>query len=275
MTENCYTPDIACPAYDEFASRYGGEILREPGDLQIVGGDLAMTRDLDLMLGDKIYDAMRRLLDDWRFKSPHVKMLFGLSRLMVQREREVWDRLENAEKAALSGDYRPFALSQSPEYQPAWQAHYNEEASAQAGRDIYPGCIVLMASFALSRFRDDIGCGTSDWKTKGSRFGGRSAGEILVASANGVRHQDEWLKTHPNTQQQTNSIQVLRDALGAQPSHNTLAYSAGRCEEVIALLDQGQGFDGFTKTMFTFAHQIADGMRRPSAHVSAAVPGSI
>ncbi|NEK19758.1 hypothetical protein [Rhizobium leguminosarum] len=261
MPENPPVPDIACPTYNEFATRYGGAILQDLGDLQLVDGDLAMTRDFDLMLGDKPYDAMRRLLDDWRCKTPHLKVMFSLSELMIHREAEVGERLSQAEVKALSGEYRPFALSQSPAYQKAWQAHFDEEAAAQAGRDVYPACIVLMASYALSRFRDDIECSKNDWKTKGPTFGGRSVGEILVASANGVRHQDEWFKTHPPTPQQQLSRQVLTDALGAQGPHTSLAYSGGRCEEVISLLNQGNGFDGLTQSMFVFAHEIAESCR--------------
>jgi hypothetical protein len=256
MVEKMQTPDIACPTYNEFAHLYGGEILREPGDLQIIDGDLAMTADLDFMMGDKPYDAMRRLLDDWRFKAPHVKFLYFLSKLMIDREREAGERLELAENTALAVEPRPLRLN-SPEFLRAWYAHFEEEAAAQSGRDVYPGCIVIMGSFAISRFRDDIGCGVDVWRTAGPAFGGRSIGEILVASANGVRHQDEWFKTHPPTKQQLNSIQVLKDALGSKTSHNTLAYSAGRCEEVLALLDQGQGFHGFTMTLFSYAHEIA------------------
>lgn len=257
MSEVTYLPDIACPTYNDFAQQYGGEISRELGDLQLVDGDLAMTRDLDFMLGDKPYDAMRRLIDDWRPKMPHLKVLFSLSQLMIQREAEVMERLELAEKAALDEDHAPFRLMSSPEYQKAWQAHFDEELAAQSGRDVYPGCIVLMASYALTRFRDDIGCSTTDWRSKGPIRGGHSVGEILVASANGVRHQDEWFKSHPPTAQQLKSMQVLRDVLGDEPAHNTMAYSAGRCEEVLALLGNGEGLHGLTQAMFTFAHDIA------------------
>lgn len=257
MSQLLTPPDTACPTYMEFSERYGGEILKEPGDLQLVDGDLAMTRDLDFMLGDKAYDAMRRLLDDWRHKAPHIQLLFVLAQLMVKREQEAGERLDVAEKEALSGPYKPFRLSQSPEFMQAWNTSFLEQEAAQAGRDVYPGCIVLMGSYALTRFRDDIVCSHDVWKTTGPTFGGRSIGEILIASANGVRHQDEWFKTHSPTKQQLASIEVLRDALGEQPPHNTLAYSAGRCEEVIALLDQGCGYDGFTKTMFSYAHEIA------------------
>jgi hypothetical protein len=258
MTEPLQGPDIACPAYNVFADRYGGEILRDPGDLQLVDGDLAMTRDLDLMLGDNSYDAMRRLLEDWRFKSPHLTLLFGLGQQMIKREGQVWQRLSAAEAAAMAaGCYRPMA---SPAYQEAWQAHYDEEGTAQSGRDVYPGCIVLMASYALGRFRDDIGCTSVDWKSSGPLFGGRSVGEILTASANGVRHQDEWLKTRTHTPQQLNSIQVLKDALG-EPAATSVVYSAGRCEQVLDLLGQGRGFDGLTSSMFLFAHDIAQRCR--------------
>ena len=35
---------MASPGYDEFVNRYGLEILKEPGDLQIVDGDLARLK---------------------------------------------------------------------------------------------------------------------------------------------------------------------------------------------------------------------------------------
>jgi hypothetical protein len=117
-----------------------------------------MTRDLDLTLGDVPYDAMRRLLDDWRMKTPHLKVLFQLSQLMVTREVEAGDQLDQAEKLVLAREYRPFSHSQSPVFQKAWQTHFDEEAAAQSGRDVYPACIVLMASYTLGRFKDDIEC---------------------------------------------------------------------------------------------------------------------
>lgn len=262
MTEEVFIPDVSCPRYDEFAKRYGGEILLEIGDLQLVDGDLAMTRDFDLMLGDKPYDAMRRLLEDWRWKAPHLKMLFHLSDLMVVREGEVHERLERAENEVRSGEYKPFMVSASPVFQKAWQAHFDETASAQSGRDVYPTSIVLQGSYALGRFRDDISCNGSDWKTCGPLFGGRSVGEILTASANGARHQDEWFKSHRPDPRQSASMQVLTDALGEHSHDISPVYSAGRCEEVLALIGQSRGFDGFTESMFKFAHHIAMNCRQ-------------
>lgn len=262
VTGTINSPAVACPTFDEFIERYGGKILREEvGDIQIDGGDLAMTRDFDLMLGDKVYDAMQRLAEEWRHKTPHLIHLFELSSLMIQRETEVEERLEAAEKVALSEGCSPFQRPQSPEFQKAWQAHFDEEAAAQSGRDVYPGCIVLMSSYALSRFRDDIGCEVDMWQTAGPSFNGHSIGQILVASANGVRHQDDWFKTHPPTQQQLNSIKILNKTLGEQGVHNTLSYSAGRCEEVIGLIGQDRGYDGFTNSIFKYANEIAENCR--------------
>lgn len=84
-----------------FARCYGGKILQEVGDLQLIDGDLAMTRDLDLMLGDKCYDAMRRLLDNWRLKAPHLQFLYSLSLLMIQREADAERRVTEATETAL------------------------------------------------------------------------------------------------------------------------------------------------------------------------------
>lgn len=264
MGDTVPNPDVSCASYEEFAKRYGGAILQELGDLQIVDGDLAMTRDFDLIVGDTSYDAMRRLLDDWRCKSPHLQVLFRLADLIVVREIEAEQRLDRAERSVRSDEYRPFILSGSPTFQKAWQAHFNETAAAQSGRDVYPASIVLQGSYSLGRFRDDIGCSVEAWQTCGPLFGGRSVGEILTASANGARHQDEWFKTHaPNTRQRA-SIQVLTDALGVWSKDDRPIYSAGRCEEVLSLLGEGRGFEGLTKTMFAFAHEIALNRRQQS-----------
>ncbi|MBY3544790.1 hypothetical protein HFN69_21975 [Rhizobium laguerreae] len=266
LQETPFGPDVACPTYDEFARRYGGKILQEAGDLQLIDGDLAMTRDLDFMLGDKCYDAMRRLLDDWRLKAPHLQLLYSLSRLMIQREADAERRVTEATEAALLKGYGPLGISREPGFQKAWQTQFDEQGAAQAGRDVYPGCIMLMASYALSRFRDDIECTRQNWQEKGALYGGRSIGEIIVASANGVRHQDDWFKTHPPTPQQQRSMDVLEAALGVQGGpHKSYAYSAGRCEQVLALLDGGEGFDGLTTAMFAYAHEIALECRRTSS----------
>ncbi|WP_141105699.1 hypothetical protein [Rhizobium sp. R693] len=264
LQETSFGPVIACPTYGDFAKRFGCEILQEVGDLQLIDGDLAMTRDFELMLGDKAYDAMRRLLDDWRLKAPHLQLLYSLSRLMVQREADAERRVTEATETAVARGYGPLGISREPGFQKAWQAHFDEEGTAQAGRDVYPGCIVLMASYALSRFRDDIECTRQSWQQTGALYGGRSIGEIVVASANGVRHQDDWFKTHPPTPQQQRSMDVLDAALGAQGPHHSYAYSAGRCEQVLALLDGGKGFDGLTAAMFAYAHEIALECRRTS-----------
>jgi hypothetical protein len=90
------SPAISSPGYDEFVHRYGLEILKEPGDLQIVDGDLAMTKDLDLMMGDKSYNALFRLAEHWRHNCALVAFLMNLLDLMVERHREANARLVDA-----------------------------------------------------------------------------------------------------------------------------------------------------------------------------------
>jgi hypothetical protein len=116
---------------------------------------------------------------------------------------------------------------------------------------------------ALQRFWDDLDRPAEPWRNCQRQFGGRFVGEILIASANGFRHADEWAKTRRLNLQQRRSFDVLESALG--PSHMAQGEPPGRCQEVIRLLADGQGFDGFSKTMLGFAHDVAAHCRRSAA----------
>lgn len=248
---------MASSGYDEFVDRYGLAILKEPGDLQIVDGDLALTRDLDLMMGDKSYNALFRLAEHWRHNSAHVAFLMGLLDLMISRHREAMDRLDEAsEKDARQKQETGQFFSRSQEFMDAWHNHFDEEGTAISGQITYAGCVVMLASNALSRFKDDLDCPDTHWKQCGRQYGGHSVGEILIASANGFRHADEWAKTRPKTQRQLKSTNILVSALGPANLAAEVPSPPGQCQEVIKLFADGGGFEDFTQTIFRFAHAV-------------------
>lgn len=264
--KNRPTPAIASPGYDEFINRYGLEILKEPGDLQILDGDLALTKDLDLMLGDKCYNALFRLAEHWRHNSAHIAFLIDLLDLMIARHHEAHTRLEDASKkdAQRKHETREF-FSWSPDFLAAWHRHFDEEGTTVSGQVTYAGCVIMLASNALTRFKDDIDCPDAQWTQCGARHGGHSVGEILIASANGFRHGDEWAKTRPKTPRQLKSANILLSTLGPANVAGEEHSPPGRCREIINLLACGNGFEGFTQSVFHFAHEVAAACRRESA----------
>lgn len=62
----------------------------------------------------------------------------------------------------------------------AWQNHFDEEGTAISGQITYAGCVVMLASNALCRFKDDLDRPDTQWKQCGRQYGGHSVGEILI-----------------------------------------------------------------------------------------------
>jgi hypothetical protein len=232
-------------------------MLKEGGDLQIVEGDLALTKDCDLMLGDKSYNALFRLAEHWRHNAPHIAVLMDLLGQMAENYCETQRRLNDAAAAETQRKQEAWTFGASSKFLRAWHSHYDEEGAAVFGGALYAGCIVMLASNALLRFWDDLDRPEEPWRNCRRQFGGRSVGEILIASANGFRHADEWAKTRPMTAQQRRSANVLTSALGAPDISQLEPSPPGRCQEVIHLLADGDGFDGFNKAILGFAHDVA------------------
>ena len=257
-------PALVSPPYDAFVERYGLHMLKEAGALQLVDGDLALTKDCDLMLGGKSYNALFRLAENWRHTAPHLMALMDLLDQMARNYGESQRRLDDTDAAEARRKQEAWTIGASSEFLRSWHSHYDEEGALVFGQATYAGCIVMLASNALSRFCDDLDRPGEPWRKCGRQFGGRSVGEIVIASANGFRHADEWAKTRPMTAKQLKSADVLTSALGALDSSESQLSPTGRCHEVIRLLAEGEGFDGFNKTILGFAHDVAVFCRKPT-----------
>jgi len=223
---------------------YGLEMLKTGGDLSVENGNIAVTKDGDLKLGDTAHNALFRFTQAWRLNSQHLHFLFGLIGSMRDR------------RTSLDGELNQIVFSKGAA-EPGATFHRirDEQRAAEYGSDTYAGCVILLLSGLLLRFRDDAEATVSDWTNAGPQFGGCSVGQLIVASANGFRHDDEWSKTRVPTPQQQTSQNILSKALGSMP---VLRYEApGRCPEVLDMLSKNGDFDALGEKIFSFAHEIA------------------
>ena len=259
-TNNVVEPALASPDFDGLVDRHGLVMLQARGSLTLIDGDIATTKDGDIRLGDIPFSALYRLVEHWRHNAPHLHHLYLLAEMMLSRRVEALKRLDRAAEITATRIADSGHIEHSPEFFAAWHAHWNEEGAAVFGNQTYAGCLILLASSALIRFRDDLDPTEAEWRSCGQRFGGHSTGEVIVAAANGFRHEDEWAKTRKPTSRQKFSQDVLADALGPQIIGQDNP-PPGRCPEVLKLLARDGGFDGFAGAILSFAHEVAQSRR--------------
>jgi hypothetical protein len=252
-----YTP----PSYELVLETYGLDILKGGADFSIENGDLALTKDGDIKLGDTVHNALFRLVQAWRLNAPHLRFLFGMMTLMQSRRRELDDKMnEVGQKLSTRFDISNYPASDA-EFITSFHDVIDEQGAAEYGFATYAGGVVLLLSGALLRFKNDLDATGTDWNESGPLFGGHSFGQVIVAAANGFRHDDEWAKTRPSTPQQRASQAILAKALPSSLVPHERA--PGRCPEVLDTLSEEKGFDRLTANLFAFAHNVA--LRRRAA----------
>jgi hypothetical protein len=172
------------PAYDSIVDRNRIEILKEPGDLVLRNGDIAMTRWGDLMLLNEDYSAFVKLVQAWRFNFPTLKVLFESSIESTQHHKNLEGDLESifSRNATLTGDI---------DYD-AYHRTNDAMGAKEVARGVYAGSIAIVLSNMLQSFRVNIAATQDEWRKATPLFFGCSVGQILEASANNVRHSDEW-----------------------------------------------------------------------------------
>jgi len=218
------TPDANEPfrirSSEDLVRTYGLSLLEaSSGDWSIVDGDLAMTADGDPQAGTRCYNALYRLVNLWRYNEPHLRYLFGAVSDMM-----TW-RASLTEKLNSIGDPRNLSASMSssnpwegfPEFAEIIRATSDQQALAHFGANTYAGCLLIVLSNALRRFRDDIDP-EQVWKIASPSFNGFSVGRIIVAGADGYRHEDEWAKATVLTKKQKPSREVVTGALAGRPA---------------------------------------------------------
>jgi hypothetical protein len=59
------------------------DVLKGGGDFSLENGDLAMTKDGDIKLGDSVHNTLFRLVHAWRLNAPRLSFSFGQVRSML------------------------------------------------------------------------------------------------------------------------------------------------------------------------------------------------
>jgi hypothetical protein len=252
--------EVRVAPYDAIVDAYNLTILQDVGDWSLENGDLAMTKDGDIKVGDAAYNGLFRLVQIWRFSEAHLQYLFAtMNKMLAWRER--LDDNMNAlgeEKLARFNPERSFGPD--PDFSAAFNDIRDQQATATFGAGIYAGSLMLMLSGALLRLKDDIDT-KDDWTKVGPFFNNHSVGRIVEAGANDFRHADEWTKTRVPTSRQKRSQEIIEGALIGRPTPDE--GSPGRCVELLQLLSRGD-FEGLASNVFTFAHNLAIKVRQAS-----------
>lgn len=243
----------AVPGYDEIVDRNDIATLKAPGDLVVRNGDIALSKRGDLLLNDDDYHALFRLVQIWRFNLPTIKVLFDSAIEAADKKQAAEVSLEGCFSAPTAGSPHPLF---SIDYGAFHEA--NDRASAnEVARGVYAGAIMIFLSKALQAFRADIEAKDAEWSVAGDQWAGCSVGQIVAASANNVRHNDEWATTNPPSKTQLPSLQVLSAVLGEPLPTNGRPHKLARevSPETLRLISNGS-FEGLEKSVFGFAKAL-------------------
>ena len=247
------------PAYDVVVERNQISILLQPGDLTVRGGDIALTKWGDLMLKDEDYSAFVRLVQGWRFNYPTLKVMFETVFGTFEEQQRLIQ--EGGNSFPQPTDKHPHPLFNPAMNAAAFNRAMDEHGAAEVAQGTYAGAIVVVISKALQSFKDNVVATQNEWETSGPLFGNCSVGQILVAAANNVRHNDEWAKTRPPNVQQLTSIKVLAAALKEKIAADGSGHKFAReiCPEILKLLSEGD-LARLESQIFVFANDLL--MRR-------------
>jgi hypothetical protein len=248
------------PGYDEIVARNTIEILQKSGDLVVRNGDIALTRWGDFMLIDEDYSAFFKLVQTWRYNFPTLRVLFESSVDRAQHRKELEMGLEELfAQAAQKSPHPLFGLDYD-----AYHRTNDAMGAAEVARGVYAGTVAVVLSNMLQSFRTNIVATQDEWKKSAPLYDGCSVGQILEASANNVRHAEEWQATRPPDKRQLSSIQVLATVLGepldpADGSRHRLAREVS--PETLQLLSGGDLMQ-LEAVVFQFAQNMLQQRQR-------------
>jgi hypothetical protein len=200
------------PPPENVAAKYGlTPLLGRNLDFSVANGDLALTVDFDLKVGDDQQNALSRLVRHWSFNEPALRASFHYVTDAFDREKALNDRVERLVPTILE-----------PSAQLRYRAIQEELAVLSFSRDAFAGGIMVVLANLLHRLRVDLGIPNPDPKTRTPpewydappAFAGHSFGAVLDAAAANFRHHDEWARALNASYLQMRSIPVIADVLG-------------------------------------------------------------
>jgi hypothetical protein len=232
--------------YLETLDRFGLHELKSGGDLQIENGDLVLTRDGDLKLGDDRFNALFRLVQRWRLNESAIEGLFLSTETYAQRLAQVMGERTSGIGPSLGADPAGF--------------HEMTDAigESESGSSVFAGAILVVINNLLQRFRLDLGVSADKWNTAAPQFFGHSLGEVVAAAAANFRHHDEWASSPQPNKQQMTSMVILAPMLGlpAVDERGFRTIRSNVCREILEALS-GESVEWLHDLVFQFAKDLA------------------
>jgi hypothetical protein len=242
--------------YNDIVKSYRLTLLEQSADWSIENGDLALTADGDIRNGSVSYSALSRLVQLWCFNETHFRYLFASANGMIDLLSTLGDdldRIANQRTANITSD--PF--EGFDQFAEALHLHSDKEGMVFFGANTFAGSLLIALGNALQRFRADVE-DRSGWDTAWPTFGRYSLGNVMIAAANGYRHENEWSNQLASkgklTGQQKASHDVIVGALAGQ-SISEISGPA-RIPEILRLLSNGE-FERLTANIFEFSNNVA------------------
>ena len=233
--------------YREIAVRYDLGPLKVGGDFTLTPtGDLEMTVDGDIKLGDSRHNALHRLVVSWQMEGPLLASMFNAVLGSEEKKRDY--------KAMIDA----LVSRRDLDAESIEEFHRLQEAIGvnQMGPGNAAGAIAVALNNMLRREWFDLGK-PATWDRAGDKIAGHSFGSVVEAMSNNYRHADEWARHDPPTRQQLESIRVIADVLGTSlpPDGARHPFRGNICPKVILAISGGSfetladGFFGFGRVL--------------------------
>lgn len=233
--------------FDQILSRFGLERLKSNLDLQLTkSGDIAVTRDGDLQLGNTQTNALFRFVERWRHSESTIAELFGP---MVRAHR----KLEELSGARERGEGP--SLSRTPQ---AYHDQTEALVESQLISSTLAGSIAVILNNLFQRLKRDLNASNEEWRLSTPLISSFSVGEIFAAAAANFRHYDEWAASKGPDTTQTISMTVLCGLLN-EPIHTSRGFPTIRnnvCGKIL-MLTSGGSIDTLHEITFDYAKSLA------------------
>ena len=233
--------------YDETLARFQLEKLKSRIDLQLTkSGDIAITRDGDLQMGNTQSNAMFRLVERWRQSESTINELFSP---MLRTSRQ----LEELSKARELGGGP--SLGQDPE---AYHEVTNTILECQSVSSVLAGSIFVVLNNLLQRFKQDLNVSDDEWKLASPTIKSFSIGEIFSAAAANFRHYDEWASAKTPKGNQIVSMEVLCGLLDChvQTARGFPTIRTNICGSILMMISNGS-VDYLHQITFDYAKALS------------------
>jgi hypothetical protein len=85
--------ELVAEPYDDVADAYNLTILKAPGDWSLENGDLVLTKDGDIKVGDDAYNGLFRFVQSCRYNVFHLRYLYETMKKMAAREEHLEEEI--------------------------------------------------------------------------------------------------------------------------------------------------------------------------------------